>query len=314
MANTELMDKYSGSLFGLAIGDAIGSSVEFMTPGSFSQINDMVGGGYYNLNPGEWTDDTSMALCLADSLISKQGFDSYDQLCRYLRWMEEGYLSSRDKSFGIGRTTMQALQSFKKNPRSYCGLKKNDSSGNGSLMRLAPVPLAFARNPELAIKMSGCSSKTTHQTKVCIQACEYFGGLIVGALHSESKETLLSPDYMKKYSYWNLKKIDGKLIKVIEGSFKDNNPPQIESTGYVIKSLESTLWAFYNTNSFNEGLIKVVNLGNDSDTVGAIFGQLAGAYYGEKNILQKWIASVKYSKLIRKMAEHLYELSEKIKF
>ncbi len=312
MFTEELVGKYVGSLMGLAIGDAIGSSVEFMKPGSFTPISDMIGGGFYNLNPGEWTDDTSMALCLADSLISKQGFDPYDQLTRYIKWFDEGYFSSRKKSFGIGRTTRKALESFKKFPKPYCGLKKFDSSGNGSLMRLAPVPLTYAKNPEYAIKMSGKSSKTTHQTNVCIQACEYLGGLIVGSLQKESKGILLSSDYMEKYSYWKKRKIDDNLNGVIEGSFKNKNPPEIESTGYVIKSLESALWAFYNSDSFFEGLIMVINLGNDSDTAGAIFGQLGGAYYGEKNIPQKWRKSVKYSKIIRKMAGQIYELSEKV--
>lgn len=314
MIKEELIGKYAGSLLGLAIGDAIGSSVEFMRPGSFTPINDMIGGGHYNLNLGEWTDDTSMALCLADSLISKQGFDPYDQLTRYIKWMDEGYFSSRKKSFGIGRTTMQALESFKRFPKPYCGLKKSDSSGNGSLMRLAPVPLAYAKNPEYAIKMSGKSSRTTHQTVVCIQSCEYFGGLIVGALYNESKDFLLSTDYIKKYPYLEKRRIIDELNNVIKGSFKNKNPPEIESTGYVIKSLESALWAFYNSESFDDGLIKVINLGNDSDTAGAIFGQLAGAYYGKENIPQKWVDLLKYSKLICNMAERLYDLSEHIKF
>ena len=137
----ELKERYHGCLLGLAVGDALGSSLEFSSLGSFYPISDMIGGGPFNLNPGEWTDDTSMALCLAESLITKKGFDPVDQLEKYVRWFEEGYLSSNGLCFDIGTTTLSALMEFKKTRNAYCGPSGKYNAGNGSLMRLAPVPL-----------------------------------------------------------------------------------------------------------------------------------------------------------------------------
>ena len=144
--------------------------------------HDMVGGGPFGLKPGEWTDDTSMMLCLAESLVEKQVFDPVDQLDRYSRWYRHGHLSSNGSCFDIGNTVRQALHIFEKTKEPYCGSTDPHSAGNGSIMRLAPVPLFYAQNPELAIEKSGESSRTTHAALTCIDACRYMAGLIVGAV------------------------------------------------------------------------------------------------------------------------------------
>lgn len=128
-------------MLGLAVGDAVGTTLEFNPPGSFNEIDDMVGGGPFHLVAGEWTDDTSMALCLAESLVEKQGFDPVDQLQRYTRWAKDTHLSSYGHVFDIGTTVQAALAKFAKTRESYCGSSDPWSAGNGSLMRLAPVPL-----------------------------------------------------------------------------------------------------------------------------------------------------------------------------
>jgi ADP-ribosylglycohydrolase len=159
-AEMNLQSKLRGAMLGLAVGDAVGTTLEFKSPGSFTKIDDMVGGGPFHLTAGEWTDDTSMALCLAESLIEKQGFDLIDQLERYTRWAKEAHLSSNGRVFDIGNTVRSALAKFAKTHAPYCGSSDPNSAGNGSLMRLAPVPLFFVHSPIKAIERSGESSRT----------------------------------------------------------------------------------------------------------------------------------------------------------
>ena len=270
----------------------------------------MMGGGPFNLNPGEWTDDTSMALCLAESLISKGEFNPVDQLERYLRWYEEGYLSSNGVCFDTGTTTLSALTQFKKTRDAFCGPSAKYNAGNGSLMRLAPVPLFYGNNPQMGILMSGESSKTTHQTPLAIDACRYLGALIIGALHEKSKIEILSPFYSPRLGYWDKFPLSPELCDVVNGSFKRLNPPRIRSSGYVPKTLEAALWAFYNSNDFEEGCLMTVNLGEDADTTGAVYGQLVGAYYGERAIPSRWLSKLAHKDLIIEIADNLLILSK----
>src|SRR5215467_3362480 len=147
------IERYRGSLLGLATGDALGTTVEFHQPGTFDPVTEIVGGGCFCLAPGEWTDDTSMALCLAESLIEKRAFDPIDQLERYYLWFQTGHLSSNGHCFDIGNTVRSALLLFESTREPYCGSTDQYSAGNGSLMRLCPVPLAWAQVPEKAIEL-----------------------------------------------------------------------------------------------------------------------------------------------------------------
>src|SRR4030042_1718135 len=184
------IERYRGSLLGLAVGDALGTTLEFKAPGTFAPIKEIIGDGPFHLKPGEWTDDTSMALCLAESLIECKGFDPLDQLERYLRWYRESHLSSTGTCFDIGDTTRSALLRFERTREPYCGPTDPNSAGNGSIMRLAPVPLYYATNPKEAIERSGESSRTTHGAQTAIDACRYLGALIVGAVNGVSKEDI----------------------------------------------------------------------------------------------------------------------------
>lgn len=281
----EMLERYRGCLLGLAVGDALGASVEFMAPGTFPPVSEMIGGGVFHLEPGQWTDDTSLALCLAESLVEKKGFDPLDQMERNLRWYREGYFSSTGVAFDIGGTTAFALNKFEKSREPFCGPTNSNSSGNGSLMRLAAVPMFYADNPQQAIEMAALSSKTTHGAIAAVDACRYMSSLIVGALNGVDKEELLSSHYCTIPDYWKKNGLCETISKVAAGSFKHKNPPQIRGTGYVVESLESALWAFYKSASFKEGMLLAVNLGDDADTTGAIYGQLAGAYYGVFNLI-----------------------------
>lgn len=191
----EMIERYRGALLGLAVGDALGMPLERLPPGTFKPVHDMIGRPANGLLPGEWTDDTALTLCLADSLIACHGFDPLDQMRRYLRWYREGYMSCTGFAYGIGRTSRAALRRFEKTGDPYSGSTDPKTAGNGSLMRLPPVPLCYARNARQAVEMAAESSRTTHQAPAAMDACRYFGGLLVGALRGESKDDLLAPGY-----------------------------------------------------------------------------------------------------------------------
>lgn len=307
----EAIDRYRGCLLGLAAGDALGTTLEFKPPGSFKPINDIVGGGPFGLKPGQWTDDTSMALCLAESLIERQGFDPVDQLERYLRWYREGHLSSTGSCFDIGNTVRMALSRFQETHEPYCGSTDPMSAGNGSIMRLAPVLLFYARNPREAIDRAGESSSTTHGARTAVDACRYLGGLIVGAVNGCTKEELISENYSPVSGYWDENPTAPEIAEIAAGSFKRQEPPEIKGTGYVVKSLEAALWAFYHGKSFKDGCLLAVNLGDDADTTGAVFGQLAGAFYGEQGIPQSWRKKLAHHDLIISLADRLCTFAEK---
>lgn len=301
----EPIDRYRGCLLGLATGDALGVPLEFKPPGTFEPISGMLGGGSHNLKPGEWTDDTSLALCLAESLIEKKGFDPVDQLERYSRWFTEGYLSCTGTCFDIGTTTRKALQRFMLTREPFPGLTDEWSAGNGSLMRLAPVPMFYAADPLRAIELSGESSRTTHKLPVVVDACRYFGGLILGALTGTPKEVLLSERYAPIPGYWEDHPLVDEIDRVAAGSYLHREPPEIRGRGYVVASLEAALWAFSRSSTFEEGCLMAVNLGEDADTTGAVYGQLAGAYYGIAGIPEAWLACLAQRDLIESYAEGL---------
>ncbi len=304
---TTTRDRFRGCLLGLAAGDALGVALEFRAPGTFGPIDDMVGGGPFGLKPGQWTDDTSMALCLAASLIETGGFDPMDQMRRYLRWREEGYLSSTGSCFDIGNTVASALSRFQRTGEPYSGSSDAHSAGNGSLMRLAPVPMYFAAEPAEAIRRSVDSSRTTHGAQEAVDACRYFSGLLVGALHGIDKGTLLSPGYCPVEGLWERSPLAEKIAEVAEGSFKDREPPEIEGSGYVVKSLEAALWAFHRSRDFREGALLAANLGDDADTTAAIYGQIAGAHYGAAGVPEEWRQRLTMTAEITSMADRLYD-------
>ncbi|MCA9975156.1 MAG: ADP-ribosylglycohydrolase family protein [Anaerolineales bacterium] len=305
----DTLKRYRGALLGLATADAVGTTLEFQPPGTFTPITDMVGGGPFHLQAGQWTDDTSMALCLADSLVSQQAFDPADQMQRYVRWYEDGYLSSTGTCFDIGNTTRAALQRFSRSGDPYSGATDPFAAGNGSIMRLVPVPMAFAYDAALAMSQSGESSRTTHGAETAVSACHYLGGLLVGALRGIDKATLLSPTYTPAPAFWQTHTLAPEIAAVAAGSFKTLQPPDIKGSGYVVKSLEAALWAFYNSDTFHDGCLLAANLGDDADTTAAVYGQLAGAYYGESAIPQTWRERVALRSQIETFAEKLYALA-----
>lgn len=298
---------YRGALLGLATGDALGAPLEGMPLGTFAPVEDIFGGGFHRLEPGYWTDDTSLALCLAESLVEKRGFDPIDQLGRYLRWLREGYFSSTGECFGIGNTTREAILRFEETREPYCGSTDPQKAGNGSIMRLAPVPLFFARRPKEAIERSAESSRTTHGAEHAVDGCRYLGALLLGAVNGAGKDELLSERYCPVTGYWKEKPLIAEIDEVARGSFKRKEPPEIRGLGYVVRSLEAALWAFDESDSFEEGCLLAVNLGDDADTTAAVYGQLAGAFYGEEEIPERWLSKLAHRGVIEDLAEKLFD-------
>jgi len=299
----DLLNRFRGSLLGLAVGDAVGTTVEFKSRGSFEPVTDMTGGGPFGLPPGAWTDDTSMALCLATSLLEKNGFDAEDQMGRYWRWYQEGYLSSIGKCFDIGTTTLNALENFHSLGNPFSGSTDPKSAGNGSIMRLAPVVMLYYPDLEAILHYSVKSSRTTHAALECLEACQMFGGILYRALLGENKRDVLVEKDLLQFTSEELKEIS-------YGDYFEKAVSQILGTGYVVRSLEAALWSFWTTESYEEAILKAVNLGDDTDTTAAICGQVAGAFYGETGIPKHWLEKLVMREEISSLAERLFHWKE----
>ena len=291
--------RYQGCLLGLAAGDAVGTTVEFKERGSFTPLTDMVGGGPFRLQPGQWTDDTSMALCLAYSLLERNGFDADDQMQRYHNWREHGYMSSTGRCFDIGATVSEALSQYRHSGEPFAGSSSPFSAGNGSLMRLAPVPMFFSPNQEKVIHFAGESSRTTHGAHECIDACRYFATLLHCAFEGMDKESLLGCS-----SYPGT---TAKIKALQQQSYRQKRLSQIRGSGYVVDCLEAALWCFAETDSFADAILAAANLGDDADTTAAVCGQIAGAFYGLEGIPAQWREKITLADDIILLAERLHD-------
>jgi len=247
-----------------------------------------------------------MALCLAESLITA-GFNPEDQMQRYVRWWRTGHMSCTRSCFDIGITTRSALARFEETGEPFAGSVDEFSAGNGSLMRLAPVPLFFWRSAPVAILRSGESSRTTHGAAAAVDACRLYGGFLIAALEGADKAEIVKHGASISREH----QLTACIAQVALGSFTERHPPAIRGSGYVVESLEAALWAFYHSDSFEEGALKAVNLGDDADTTGAVFGQLAGVYYGDSGIPVRWREKLAWRDRIESLAERLYEGSQR---
>ncbi|KAI4199476.1 MAG: hypothetical protein LQ350_004617 [Teloschistes chrysophthalmus] len=291
-----------GSLYGVAICDALGGPVEFSRRGSFPPVTHLLYCPHFHLPPGCWTDDTSMTFCLAQSLVDKKGqFDLGDQVWNYLKWASDGYMSSIGRCFDIGNATRTALgiwnvkfARFGKPARVRAWqesidyeLKKKVHCGNGSLMRVSPIGLVYHKDPQKAMDYAAASSQVTHPYPTNAEACKIYTKLIASTFSNLGKVDLASI-----VADWQFEDPDLKARFEKYGKLEDWQQVQeeaISSSGYVVHTLEASLWAFFSTESFEEGGIKAVNLGDDADTVGAIYGGIAGAYYGSEALPKRWL-------------------------
>jgi ADP-ribosyl-[dinitrogen reductase] hydrolase len=296
----EMYDRFRGCLLGLACGDAVGTTVEFKPRFTFPPVTDMVGGGPFRLQAGEWTDDTSMALCLAASLVECGGFDPRDQMARYCRWRDEGYLSSNGRCFDIGTTVAEALRRYRATGDPFSGSTDPYTAGNGSLMRLAPIPMAYVNDLEQVAYLSGESSRTTHGAQEAVDACRLFGVMLALALRGQPKAAILDGGSGLELA--------PAIRAIADGSYARKTHQEIKSSGYVVHSLEAALWCFYHTTSYRDAILEAVNLGDDADTTAVICGQIAGAYYGAMSIPISWLTKLALRETIERLADQLYEI------
>jgi ADP-ribosyl-[dinitrogen reductase] hydrolase len=290
-------DRCRGALLGLATGDAVGTTLEFKPRGSFEPIADMLGGGPFDLEPGQWTDDTSMALCLAASLVHCDGFDARDQMDRYCRWVSHGYMSSNGRCFDIGNTVSAALGHYGATGDAFAGSTHPGSSGNGSLMRLAPVVLFYHPDLEAISHYAGESSRTTHGAAEAVAACRIFAAILAAALNGRSKSEVLSAATGTGVS--------ARLDAIASASYVGQSAEQIRGTGYVVDCLEAALWCFARTDDFRDAVLEAANLGDDADTTAAVCGQIAGAYYGVAGIPGSWLDCLALREEIVSLADAL---------
>jgi ADP-ribosyl-[dinitrogen reductase] hydrolase len=295
-----LQDRYAGSLLGLACGDALGTTVEFEPRGTFDPLTDMVGKGPFGLAAGQWTDDTSMALCLAESLVEKR-YDVIDQMARFVRWWREGYWSATGRCFDIGTTTRAALTRFERDHNPYAGSADPDTAGNGSLMRLAPIVLYFYPSQEDVIRHAADHSCTTHAAPEAVECCQLLAYTISRALSGIGKDAILDGAlaWLREH----------KVLVLASAGFRDKPIEAIRGSGYAVESLEAALWCVHHTGNYRDAVLAAANLGDDADTTAAITGQIAGALYGVEAIPPKWRQVLHRREEILTLADRLYNAS-----
>jgi ADP-ribosyl-[dinitrogen reductase] hydrolase len=295
------IDRSVGALLGLACGDAVGTTLEFKAPGTFVPIDDLVGGGPFGLRPGEWTDDTSMALCLAESVLDVGDLDLRDQLRRFVLWQSRGYLSSNGRCFDIGNATSKQLQRFRRSGEAIDPAPDQEAAANGSLMRLAAVPIRWHRDVAAAAERSGESSRTTHAADRPVDACRVLGAMVAALVAGRPAAQVFSPDF------WEWGPLHPAVDAVARGSWQHKEPPEIRGAGYCVDALEAAIWAVATADDFRDAVLRAANLGDDADTTAAIAGQLAGARWGGSGIPPAWRAKVTMGERIGSLGLALHD-------
>lgn len=278
-----IRDRAIGALIGLAVGDAVGTTLEFKQRDSYPRLTDMVGGGPFRLKPGQWTDDTSMALALADSLLEGHPFDPADLMRRFVAWRDEGAYSCTGTCFDIGMTVSSALSRWQRTGDPIAGSTDPNSAGNGSLMRLSPVAIRHWRDRETLRHIAALQSGTTHGAPEAVSACVAYAELIADAIAGEPRHAVLAPRQTDHA---------GRIAEIVGGAWRGAMRHDIGSSGYVAHSLEAALWSIGRTSDFHSAVLTAANLGGDADTTAAVAGQLAGALYGASGIPEEWLAKL----------------------
>ncbi len=290
-----------GAILGFVVGDALGVPGEFMSREELkaAPICDMVGGGAHNQLPGTWSDDTSMTLCMLDSL-SERGVDFDDQMKRFADWLWEAHNTARDEVFDVGGATKSAIFNYVKGtPAAECGGRAENSCGNGSLMRILPLAL------HITIKCNGClnptfaewihdTSKCTHGHLRCQMACGIYCSVVFSLCRGKNLEDAVKSGVRSALEYY---RDDDSFCEVYDDfenleSIGDRSESEINSDGYVIDTLEAALWCLLNTDSYRDCVLKAVNLGRDTDTTAAVAGGLAGLWYGAEQIDRNWLSAI----------------------
>jgi len=285
-SSTAIEDRAVGAMLGLAVGDAFGTTLEFSARDSKPRLTHIVGGGPFRLEPGQWTDDTSMALALMDSLLAHPELDEADLMRRFVAWHEQGEYSCTGTCFDIGVTTRAALSRFRQNGHPFAGSAGPRSAGNGSLMRLAPVAIRHWQDRGMLRDVAARQSRTTHGAPEAVDACIAFADMLADAIEGRTRSQVMRS---RDYPY------AGRIGEIMAGSWRGKHRNAIRSSGYVAHSLEAALWCVGRTGTFFDAVLLAANLGEDADTTAAITGQLAGALYGVGAIPRDWLGMLAWS-------------------
>ena len=291
-----IRDRAVGAFLGLAVGDAVGTTLEFERRDAQQRVEDMVGGGPFGLAAGEWTDDTTMALALAESLADCGALDVRDLMDRFVRWMRKGEYSCTGHCFDIGNTTRAALTRYERTGDPLAGSTDPHSAGNGSLMRLSPVALRYWDDRAMLDAAAAEQSRTTHGAETAVDACRGFAALLADAISGKAKADLLAP-----------RSFDGtpEISRILAGAWRGKKRKEISSSGYVASTLEAALWSVARTSDFRSAVLLASNLADDADTVAAVTGQLAGALYGLGGIPADWLGRVAWKDRLLDVADRL---------
>ena len=291
-----IRDRALGAFLGLAAGDAVGTTLEFHARDAQPRLEDMTGGGPFALPPGAWTDDTAMALALADSLATTGSLDCGDLMDRFVKWWRNGEYSCTGTCFDIGNATRGALERYLRTGDPLAGSTDPRTAGNGSLMRLAPVALRFWNDRRRLIDTAAEQSRTTHGAEEAVDACRAFAELLAEAIAGTPRADLLAP-----------RPFEGApaVTGIFAGRWRGRRRNDIRSSGYVVHTLEAALWSVGRTGNFRNAVLLAANLADDADTVAAVTGQLAGALYGLSGIPDRWLERIAWRDRLLDTAQRL---------
>jgi ADP-ribosyl-[dinitrogen reductase] hydrolase len=296
-----IRERFHGALSGLAVGDALAAHTQFRKPGTFPPVGDLLGGGPFDLPRGAWTDDTAMALLLAESLVECEGFDAHDQLQRYARWKREGYGSATGQCVGISANVARALTNAEYKGQPFSGSHDPDKLDKDPLSRVAPAVMFFFPDPAAAVARAAEAARLTAQAPTVLDCVRLFAAMVHQALSGRDKAAVLRPPR----ELWVTPSTRPEVLAVYDGSYARRSPPDINGGGHIVQALEAALWAFHRTANFREGALAAANLGRDSDVLTAVYGQLAGAHYGVSAIPGIWRNSLMKQELVTDMADRL---------
>jgi ADP-ribosylglycohydrolase len=296
-----LRERFQGALVGLAVGDALAANTQFRKPGTFAPVGDLLGGGPFDLPRGAWTDDTAMALLLAESLLERDGFDAHDQVQRYARWQREGYGSATGQCVGITANAARALSTAQYKRQPFAGSHDPEQLDKDPLSRVAPVVMFHFADAATAISRAAEAARITAQAPAVLDCMRLLAAMIHLALSGRDKPAILRPSRES----WITSSTRPEVLAVFEGSYIVRQPPEITGGGTIVQALEAALWAFQRSDSFREGALLAANLGRDSDVVTAAYGALAGAHHGVSAIPGIWRNSLMKHELIIDTADRV---------
>lgn len=312
-----LLKQIQSALFGVAVGDALGVPAEGIERHILKRnpITEMTTGGYHCQPAGTWSDDSSLTFCLADNLT--QDFDLNRIAQSFLKWGTEAHWTARSETFGMGRGTHDALVNvYHGIPADLCGGESEEENGNGSLMHILPlVFFTFDKNIDERFDYAQKVSSITHRHIRSVIACFYYLEFARYLLQGIDKYEIYARLQQEIPAYLRARHIDPNEIAKFNRLFTQNivqvNENEIESSGYVLHTLEAAIWCLLNHNSFSSTVLSAVNLGGDSDTTAAVVGGLVGLIYGVENIPQAWSDSLARKEDIKQLCEKFFHAMKK---